>query len=187
MRIKDDQVSVMRFSYQSVNFIVITWVGQPENVITYYTDSAVLGNGNCHWRLASLFNIHFNSKRTNSETLWDIVGCQILRTCSFFCNFFLNGLWPRWQPQWPGPKFSKSTRPCWGRVASFHSTTTGKWVCLNLSDHRFNEIKFFARMYAVRRVKDAFREKKAINNTSEIQQHLLEAHRFLNIIKRQVI
>lgn len=61
----------------------------------------------------------------------------------FHCYFFLNGLSPLWQLQWPGQKFSKSTRPCWGRAASFHSTTTGKWVCSNLSFHCFNQIKFF--------------------------------------------
>ncbi|XP_015363693.1 PREDICTED: LYR motif-containing protein 4 [Diuraphis noxia] len=43
------------------------------------------------------------------------------------------------------------------------------------------------RMYAIRRVKDAFREQKAVNDKSKIQQQLLEAHKFLNIIKRQVI
>ncbi|KAL5233443.1 hypothetical protein ACI65C_000853 [Semiaphis heraclei] len=43
------------------------------------------------------------------------------------------------------------------------------------------------RMYAIRRVRDAFREQKAVNDKSKIQQHLLEAHKFLNIIKRQVI
>jgi len=42
-------------------------------------------------------------------------------------------------------------------------------------------------MYAVRRVKDAFREQKAVKDSSEIHQHLLEAHKFLDIIKRQVI
>ncbi|CAI6361102.1 unnamed protein product [Macrosiphum euphorbiae] len=51
-----------------------------------------------------------------------------------------------------------------------------------------NKFSFYNyRMYAVRRVKDAFREQKAVNDTSEIQQHLLEAHRFLDIIKRQAI
>ncbi|XP_022182270.1 LYR motif-containing protein 4 [Myzus persicae] len=43
------------------------------------------------------------------------------------------------------------------------------------------------RMYAVRRVKDAFREQKAVNDVSKIQQHLLDARRFLDIIKRQAI
>ncbi|XP_027838847.1 LYR motif-containing protein 4 [Aphis gossypii] len=43
------------------------------------------------------------------------------------------------------------------------------------------------RMYAVRRVKDAFREQKAVKDSSEIHQHLLEAHKFLDIIKRQAI
>ncbi|XP_026817073.1 LYR motif-containing protein 4 [Rhopalosiphum maidis] len=43
------------------------------------------------------------------------------------------------------------------------------------------------RMYAVRRVKDAFREQKAVKDLSEIQRHLLEAHKFLDIIKRQAI
>ncbi|VVC37806.1 Complex 1 LYR protein [Cinara cedri] len=43
------------------------------------------------------------------------------------------------------------------------------------------------RMYALRRVKDAFRQHKSIHEPSEIQLHLKEANKFLNIIKRQVI
>jgi len=43
------------------------------------------------------------------------------------------------------------------------------------------------RMYAIRRVKDAFREHKAISDPVEIQQNLKEARTFLNIIKRQAI
>lgn len=42
-------------------------------------------------------------------------------------------------------------------------------------------------MYAIRRVKDAFREHKALNDPSEIKRNLKEAHTFLEIIKRQVI
>ncbi|XP_025193386.1 LYR motif-containing protein 4 [Melanaphis sacchari] len=43
------------------------------------------------------------------------------------------------------------------------------------------------RMYALRRVKDAFREQKTIKDSSEIQQHLLQAYKFLDIIKRQAV
>lgn len=43
------------------------------------------------------------------------------------------------------------------------------------------------RLYALRRVKDAFREHKSLQDPSEIRRNLTEAHKFLEIIKRQVM
>lgn len=41
-------------------------------------------------------------------------------------------------------------------------------------------------MYALRRVKDAFREHKSLRDPSDINANLKEARKFLDIIKRQV-
>lgn len=41
-------------------------------------------------------------------------------------------------------------------------------------------------MYAIRRVRDAFRERGALSDPTEIGQNLKEAHKFLDVIKRQV-
>ncbi|XP_025422233.1 LYR motif-containing protein 4 [Sipha flava] len=43
------------------------------------------------------------------------------------------------------------------------------------------------RMYALRRVRDSFREHKSMSDPLEIQRNMNEAHRLLNIIKRQAI
>lgn len=42
-------------------------------------------------------------------------------------------------------------------------------------------------MYAIRRVKDSFREHKVLCDPSEIQHNIQEAYKFLEIIKRQVM
>lgn len=108
-------------------------------------------------------------------------------------SFLITSSFKWWQPL--GVKCSKSTKICWGRVVNFRSITIGKRniiIFLPLQYVMFYTIYFFLnnwvyRMYAIRRVKDAFKNNKIIHEPSEILQQLHEARKFLNIIKRQVI
>ncbi|XP_050522531.1 LYR motif-containing protein 4 isoform X2 [Daktulosphaira vitifoliae] len=42
-------------------------------------------------------------------------------------------------------------------------------------------------MYALRRIKDMFRENKSLKDPAEIQRNMEEASKYLDIIKRQVV
>ncbi|XP_044745606.1 LYR motif-containing protein 4 [Coccinella septempunctata] len=50
---------------------------------------------------------------------------------------------------------------------------------------KFSSYNF--RNYALRRIKDSFKENKNLNNEESIESHLSEARKNLEIIKRQVL
>lgn len=71
-------------------------------------------------------------------------------------------------------------------MVNFRSIITGNTRMKRLHFNNNVISDLIRRMYAVRRVKDAFREHKALRDPSEIQQNLKDANKFLEIIKRQV-
>ncbi|XP_050427929.1 LYR motif-containing protein 4 [Adelges cooleyi] len=69
--------------------------------------------------------------------------------------------------------------------------STSKTAVLKMYKTMLRESSKFSfynyRMYALRRIKDKFRENKSLRDPTEIQHNMQEANKYLEIIKRQVI